>query len=69
MKNAIIWRERNSRWVEEAPQSSARLISLLDKLIRNRISFLRKTVGDRHADMRRLWRYGLEVDDPSIIKF
>lgn len=43
-----LWHERNIRRVGEAPQSPTRLIICLDKLIRNRISSLRRKLGSKH---------------------
>lgn len=43
-----IWHERNTRRAGEAPQLPARLIIFLDKLIRNRISSLRKEAGSKY---------------------
>ncbi|RID76819.1 hypothetical protein BRARA_B03770, partial [Brassica rapa] len=50
-----IWRERNTRRVGEAPQTSARLIIFLDKFIPNRISSLRKIVGNKHEKTMGIW--------------
>uniref|UniRef100_A0A0D3BIX3 Uncharacterized protein n=1 Tax=Brassica oleracea var. oleracea TaxID=109376 RepID=A0A0D3BIX3_BRAOL len=41
--------------VEEAPQSSARLIIFLDKLIRNRVSSLRKISENKYEKAMEIW--------------
>ncbi|KAG5402833.1 hypothetical protein IGI04_008952 [Brassica rapa subsp. trilocularis] len=45
-----LWHERNVRRVGEASQPATCLIARLDKLIRNRISSLRRMVGDAGSD-------------------
>ena len=62
-----IWHERNTRRVKESHQSPARLIRILDKMIRNKIFSLRKQVGDRHEKAMEI--YGLGIDDFFILFF
>lgn len=50
-----IWYERNKRRVGEAPQSAARLLLFLDKLVRNRISSLRSIGGNKYEKAMELW--------------
>ena len=50
-----IWFERNKRRVGESPQSVALLLIFLDKLIRNRISSLRKKGGNKHEKAMEIW--------------
>lgn len=50
-----IWHERNIRRVGERPQPAACLINRLDKIVRNRVTSLRKTVGGKHEKTMELW--------------
>ncbi|XP_013745620.1 uncharacterized protein LOC106448254 [Brassica napus] len=50
-----IWFERNKRRVGKAPQAATRLIIFLDRLIRNRISFLRKKAGNKYEKTMEIW--------------
>ncbi|XP_013595079.1 PREDICTED: uncharacterized protein LOC106303324 [Brassica oleracea var. oleracea] len=50
-----IWHERNVRRVGEASQPATCLIAKLDKLIRNRISSLRRRVGGKYEKMMEDW--------------
>lgn len=50
-----LWHERNTRRVGEAPHSPARLIIFLDKLIRNRISSLRRRRSNIHEKAMEMW--------------
>ena len=50
-----LWHERNTRRVGETPHSPARLIIFLDKLIRNRISSLRRRRGNIHEKAMEMW--------------
>ncbi|KAF2574687.1 hypothetical protein F2Q70_00002651 [Brassica cretica] len=50
-----LWHERNVRRVGEASQPATCLIARLDKLIRNRISSLRRRVGGKYEKMMEAW--------------
>ena len=50
-----IWHERNVRRVGEASQPATCLIAKLDKLIRNRISSLRRREGGKYEKMMEDW--------------
>ncbi|KAL0834966.1 hypothetical protein Bca101_086855 [Brassica carinata] len=50
-----IWCESNTRRVREAPQPAARLLIFLDKLVRNRISCLRKKAGNKYEKVTEIW--------------
>ncbi|XP_013632732.1 PREDICTED: uncharacterized protein LOC106338256 [Brassica oleracea var. oleracea] len=50
-----IWFDRNKRRVGETPQPVARLLIFLYKLIRNRISSLRKKAGNKYEKAMELW--------------
>ena len=50
-----LWHERNVRRVGEASQPDTCLIARLDKLIRNRISSLRRRVGGKYEKMMEDW--------------
>lgn len=50
-----IWKERNVRRVGEAAQNASCLIVQLDRLIRNRISFLRKKRGSKYEKAMAIW--------------
>ncbi|XP_048596489.1 uncharacterized protein LOC125578189 [Brassica napus] len=50
-----LWHERDVRRVGEASQPATCLIARLDKLIRNRISSLRRRVGGKYEKMMEDW--------------
>ena len=50
-----IWQERNRRRVGESSQPSSCLIAKLDKLIRNRITSLRRRNGGKHEKTMEVW--------------
>lgn len=50
-----IWHERNIRRVGEPSQHAVCLISRLDKMMRNKITSLRKKVGRKHDKTMQIW--------------
>ena len=50
-----IWFERNALRVAEPPKPPNLIILYLDKLVRNRISSLRRTVGSKHEKAMAIW--------------
>lgn len=50
-----VWYERNTRRMGEAPQPAARLLIFLDKLVRNKISSLRKKTGNKYDKAMEIW--------------
>ena len=50
-----IWHERNTRRVGDPSLPPARLIIYIDRLVRNRISSLRKRVGSKYEKAMEIW--------------
>lgn len=50
-----LWHERNIRRVGEASHTTAWLVARLDKLIRNRITSLRRREGSKHTKIMEIW--------------
>lgn len=50
-----IWYESHTRSVGEAPQPAARLLIFLDKLVRNKISSLKKKTRNKYEKVMKIW--------------
>ena len=50
-----LWHERSTRRVGENPQTAGRLIIFLDRMIRNRISSLRRRTGNNYEQAMEIW--------------
>lgn len=52
---SAIWRERNVRRVGESSQTAVCLTARLDKLVRNRITSLRRKRGGKYERAMKVW--------------